>query len=536
MLYNSLFRRSRLKRSSSCLLVLILFFTSFSFSQSLPSDIDAWADRTLKTFEVPGIAIAVVKDGKVVLAKGYGVREVGKPAKVDEHTLFGIASNSKAFTTASLSMLIDEGKLKWDDPLTKYLPWFAVGDPYVTRELTIRDSVSHRSGLGLGEGDLMFFPPSTLTRDQILQHARYLKPASSMRSKYAYSNIMFLAAGQVIPAITGKSWDDFIRERIFTPLGFTDSVTNVPAVLKSANHVSPHSKIDGRVTAVDWQGMDNAGPAGAISASVTDLSKWMILQLNHGKTADGKQLFSEKRSREMWSPTTIVPITDPKPPIAATKANFLAYGLGWFLRDYHGRKLVYHTGGLTGLVSKTLLVPEENLGIVVLTNAEQGGAFDSIIYHVLDGYFGLQPTDWITAFRQTRDLHEKEAHETEAKEKALRVASSQPSLELSKYAGAYKDDWYGPINISLANNRLVMTFSNTPSMVGDLEHWQHDSFIAHWRDKTLPDAYVWFALAPDGSIENIKMKPVSELADFSFDYQDLFITPVEKPEPDHKGH
>jgi CubicO group peptidase (beta-lactamase class C family) len=519
-----------LKRSSSLLLVFICFFASFSFAQSLPSDIDAWADRTLKEFQVPGLAIAVVKNGKVVMAKGYGVREIGKPAKVDEHTLFGIASNSKAFTTASLAMLVDEGKLKWDDPLTKYLPWFAVADPYVTHELTVRDSVSHRSGLGLGEGDLMFFPPSTLTRDQILQQARYLKPASSMRSKYAYSNIMFLAAGQVIPAISGKSWDDFIRERIFTPLGFTDSVTNVPAVLKSTNHVSPHSLIDDKVTAVDWQGMDNAGPAGAISASVSDLSKWMILQLDRGKIANGKQLFSEKRSAEMWSPTTIVPVSDPPAPIAATKPNFVCYGLGWFLRDYHGRKLVYHTGGLTGLVSKTLLVPEENLGIVVLTNAEQSGAFESMIYHVLDGYLNLPPTDWITAFHQAREIVEKEAHEKETKEKALRVGASQPSLELAKYAGDYQDAWYGPINITVENGRLVMNFTNTPSMVGDLDHWQHDAFIAHWRDKTIPDAYVWFALAPDGSIENIHMKPVSDLADFSFDYQDLLIKPVEKPQ------
>lgn len=524
-----------MKRCSSVLPTLLLLFAGISFAQSLPPDMDAWAERTLKEFQVPGLAIAVVKDGKVVMAKGYGVREAGRPEKVDEHTLFGIASNSKAFTTAALAMLVDEGKLKWDDPLTKYLPWFAVADPYVTRELTVRDSVSHRSGLGLGEGDLLFFPPSTLTREQVLQHARYLKPASSMRSKYAYSNIMFLAAGQVIPAITGTSWDEFVRERIFEPLGFTESVTNVPAALRSANHVSPHSSIDGKLTAVAWQGMDNAGPAGAIGASVSDLSKWMIVQLNRGQTADGKRLFSEKRSAEMWSPTTIVPVSEPPKPIAATKPNFACYGLGWFLRDYHGRKLVYHTGGLTGLVSKTLLVPEDNLGVVVLTNAEQGGAFEAMVYHVLDGYLNLSPTDWIGAFHEARDIREKEAHDTEAKEKALRVAASQPSLELSKYAGDYQDDWYGPIAIAVENGRLVMKFTNTPSMIGDLEHWQHDAFVAHWRDKTIPDAYVWFALGPDGSVQNIRMKAVSTLADFSFDYQDLLITPAEKPEQaEHK--
>lgn len=474
---------------------------------------------------MPGIAVAIVKDGKVVHAKGYGVREIGKPAKVDEHTLFGIASNSKAFTAAALAMLVDEDKLKWDDPVTTYLPWFAVNDPYITRELTVRDSLSHRSGLGLGAGDLMFFPTSTLSRDQILKQTRFIKPASSLRSTYAYSNIMFLAAGQIVPAVTGKSWDDFIRERIFVPLGMNETVTSVPDAQKNQNHVAAHAKIDGQVTAVDWQGMDNAGPAGAIASNVSDLSKWMLLQLNHGTTSDGKKLFSEKRSKEMWSPTTIVPINDPPKPLAATKANFACYGLGWFLRDYHGRKLVYHTGGLTGQVSKTLLVPEENLGIVVLTNQEQGGAFEAIIYHVLDQYLAIGKTDWISAFKEARDIREKEAAAKEEKARLVRVANSRPSLELSRYAGDYKDAWYGNASIELENGGLVMRFSHSPTMVGDLKHWQYDSFVVHWRDRTIPDAYIWFGLRPDGSVESVKMEPVSTLADFSFDFQDLNLVP-----------
>jgi CubicO group peptidase (beta-lactamase class C family) len=510
-------------------LIAVLLFSISTLSQSLPPDLDSYVERTMKTFEVPGLAVAVVKDGKVLLTKGYGVRDVGKPDRVDEHTLFGIASNSKAFTAAALAMLIDEGKLKWDDPINIYLPWFQLYDPYVSHELTLRDALSHRSGLGLGAGDLMFFPPSTLTRDQILQHARYIKPASSLRSKYAYSNIMFIAAGQVIPAITGKSWDDFIRERIFSPLGMTDSVTSTEAVLAGKNHVAPHSKIDGSVVAVNWQGMDNAAPAGAIASSVSDLSKWLLLQLNTGKTADGRQLFSEKRSNEMWSPNTIVPTGEPPKPLAALKANFADYGLGWFLRDYHGRKLVYHTGGLTGQVSKTLLVPKENLGIVVLTNQESSGAFESIVYHLLDYYLQLPTPDWVADFKEARDIREKEATETENKMKLLRVAASHPSLELPQYAGDYRDPWYGLTTIGFENGGLTMKFSHTPSMVGDLRHWQHDTFIVHWRDNTIPDAYITFALRPDGSVDNVKMEPVSPLADFSFDFQDLYLTPVPKP-------
>jgi CubicO group peptidase (beta-lactamase class C family) len=511
-------------------LIAVLLFSISAVAQSLPLDLDSYIERTMKTFEVPGLAVAVVKDGKVLLTKGYGVRDIGKPDRVNEHTLFGIASNSKAFTAAALAMLMDEGKLKWDDPITNYLPWFQLLDPYVSHELTVRDALSHRSGLGLGAGDLMFFPPSTLTRDQILQHARYIKPASSVRSKYAYSNIMFIAAGQVIPAVTGKTWDAFIRERIFNPLGMTDSVTSTEAVLASKNHISAHSKIDGKVVAVDWQGMDNAAPAGAIASSASDISKWVLLQLNRGKTADGRQLFSEKRSNEMWSANTIIPIgTQPKP-LAALKPNFADYGLGWFLRDYHGRKLVYHTGGLTGQVSKTLLIPEENLGIVVLTNQESSGAFESVVYHLLDYFLQLPATDWVSNFKQARDIREKEAAETENKMKLLRVAASHPSLELPQYAGDYRDAWYGLATINFENGGLRMKFSNTPSMIGDLKHWQHDTFVVHWRDRTIPDAYVTFALKPDGSVDDVKMEPVSPLADFSFDFQDLYLTPLPKPE------
>jgi hypothetical protein len=275
--------------------------------------------------------------------------------------------------------------------------------------------------------------------------------------------------------------------------------------------------------------MDNAAPAGAISSSVSDLSKWLQLQLNHGKLSDGTQIFSEKRSNEMWSPATIVPIGDQPKPLAALKPNFANYGLGWFLRDYHGRKLVYHTGGLTGQVSKTLLIPEEKLGIVVLTNQESSGAFESIIYHLLDYYLQLPNTDWIAAFKEARDIREKEAAETENKMKLLRVASSHPSLELPQYTGDYRDAWYGLSTIKFESGGLVMSFSHTPSMVGDLKHWQHDTFVAHWRDKTITDAYITFALKPDGSVDNVKMEPVSPLADFSFDFQDLYLTPVPKP-------
>ncbi len=503
-----------------------------------PADLDAYVAASMKTFDVPGMAVAIVKDGKIVVAKGYGVRKLGDPTPVDEFTMFGIGSNTKAFTTAALATLVDEGKLSWDDPVYQRLPGFVMYDPYVSHEMTIRDLLTHRSGMGLGEGDLLFWPHSTYTREEIIYKLRFMKPASSFRSHYAYDNLLYMTAGQIIPAVTSISWDDYIRQRIFGPLGMTHStVTN--ANLKPGDDVAvPHSRVDGKLQPIHFEVLDNAGPAGAINSGAADMAKWVQLQLNRGKFTDrdgtGKEgrLFSEQRSNEMWSPQTILPTGNPPPALAGLKANFADYALGWALRDYHGRKLIGHTGGVAGYVSRVMLVPEENLGVVVLTNAEEGGAFDSILYHVLDHYFQVPPTDWIAAFKTLKDAQEKEAAEIMKKAEAARAADSKPSLPLEKYAGVYTDAWYGPITIRMenanANAGLVITFDHTPSMVGDLQAWQHDTFKAHWRDHLIEDAFVTFALSPDGSIDSARMAAVSPLADFSFDYQDLLLKPVEK--------
>lgn len=509
-------------------LLAIVIFTAAAFAQA-PADLDAYVAASMKTFDVPGMAVAIVKDGKIVVAKGYGIRKLGESTPVDEHTLFGIGSNTKAFTTAALATLVDEGKLSWDDPVYQRLPGFVMYDPYVSHEMTIRDLLTHRSGMGLGEGDLLFWPHSTYTREEIIYKLRFMKPASSFRSHYAYDNLLYMTAGQIIPAVTGTTWDDYVQQRIFKPLGMTHSnVSN--ANFKAGDDVAyPHSVVDGKLQVVAFGVLDNAGPAGAINSCAADMAKWVQLQLNRGKFLDHDgRLFSEARSREMWSAQTILPVGDPPPPLAGLKANFADYALGWGLRDYHGRKLVGHTGGLSGFVSRVMLVPEENLGVVVLTNAEQGGAFDSILYHVLDSYFHLPPTDWIANFKTLKDSQEKDAAEEMKKAAGSRAAGSKPSLPLEKYAGVYSDAWYGPITIRSENGGLVMTFDHTPGMVGDLQPWQYDTFKAHWRTRTIEDAFVTFTLNPDGTIDSAKMAAVSPLADFSFDYQDLLLKPAEK--------
>ena len=508
-------------------IVLVLVVCSSGYAQTTPpADLDSYVARALKTFEVPGLSVAIVKDGKTVLAKGYGVRKLGGSIPVDENTLFGIGSNTKAFTTAALAGLVDDGKISWDDPVYQRLPGFQMYDPYVSHEMTIRDLLTHRSGMGLGEGDLLFWPHTTYTRDDIIYRLRFMKPASSFRSHYAYDNLLYMTAGQIIPAVIGKSWDDYVREEIFVPLGMATTNVSTDAFKPGDDYAAPHSKVDGKLQVVSLQNLDNVGPAGSINSSAAEMAKWITLQLNRGKFPNSdKRLFSERQSHEMWSAQTILPTGEPLGPLAALRPKFADYGLGWGLRDYHGRKLVGHTGGVSGFVSRVMLVPEENLGVVILTNAEQGGAFDSILYHVLDHYLGLKPTDWISLFKATAESEQKGADEIVKNQNAGLAADSKPSLALEKYAGVYTDPWYGPVTIRNENEKLIFTMDHTPKAVADLQHWQYDTFKAHWRDRTIEDAFVTFALKPDGAIDHFTMVAVSPLADFSFDYQDLYFTP-----------
>jgi CubicO group peptidase (beta-lactamase class C family) len=508
---------------------LVAVSASCLFSQTAPPDLDSYVASSMKTFDVPGMAVAIVKNGQVVIAKGYGVRKLGDSAPIDENTMFAIGSNTKAFTTAALATLADAGKLSWDDPVYQRLPGFVMYDPYVSHEMTIRDLLTHRSGMGLGEGDLLFWPQSTYTRDDIIYKLRFMKPASSFRSHYAYDNLLYMTAGQIIPAVTGTSWDDYIREHIFEPLGMKHSNVSTAAYKPGDDYALPHSRVDGKLQVIPLEALDNVGPAGSINSCAADMAKWVQLQLNHGKFPDREgRLFSEQQAKEMWTGQTILPVGNLPPPLAGLKANFADYALGWTLRDYHGRKLVGHTGGVGGFVSRVMLVPEESLGVVILTNAEEDGAFDSILYHVLDRYLNLPPTDWTAAYKSVKDTEEKDAAEIMKEAEGTRAPNSKPSLPLEKYAGTYTDAWYGSITITSEASGLVIKFDHTPTMTGDLQHWQYDTFKAHWRERTIEDAFITFSLKPDGSIESARMAAVSPLADFSFDYQDLLLKPTEK--------
>ena len=494
-----------------------------AYAQLRQKEFDAYVNRGLQVMRTPGAAIAVVKDGRVLFAKGYGVRTLGDGGRVDAHTLFQIASNTKAFTTAALAMLADDGKLSWDDPVTKLLSGFQLYDPYVTREFTVRDLVTHRSGLGLGAGDLLWFH-SNYDRAEIAYRIRYAKPVSSFRSQYAYDNVLYIVAGEVVRAASGRSWDDFVQDRIFTPLGMTETGTTDAFFGASTNRAAPHGVDGGRLQVVPLDSVDNIAPAGGIASNVTDLAKWVRCRLDSGRYAGGR-LFGARQAREMWSGQTILPIADPPPPLAALRANFAEYGLGWRLRDYRGRKTVSHTGGLAGMTSQITLVPAERLGIVVLTNGESN-LMTALTYRLLDAFVGARPTDWVAAYVQAAQLDRARADSILGAARAARDSLSRPSLPLERYASRYRDELYGDAGITLESGKLVLRFSRSPAFTGDLEHWQYDTFVARWRAAHLEDAYVTFTLNPDGSIDGFRMTAVSPLADFSFDYQDLEFRPL----------
>lgn len=489
--------------------------------------IDSLAERTLKTFNVPGIAVAVIKDGKLIHAKGYGVRSLNTMKKVDENTLFGIASNSKAFTTAGLAMLVDEGKLKWNDKVIDYIPEFRMYNPYVTEEFTITDLLTHRSGLGLGAGDLMFFPDSSnFTKADMIHNLRYLKQVSSFRTKYDYDNNLYMVAGEVLARVSGMSWEDFIQKRILNPLGMTATAPSYKLLKDKSNVVDPHAPVDGKVKVIrrDWNEAANA--AGGIYSNLTDLSKWLIMQMDHGKYGPGlsKTLFSETVHEQMWSPKTIIDVPSP----GSYNTHFASYGLGWFLSDVKGYKQATHTGGLAGTVTQITLIPEMKLGIVVLTNQQSGAAFTAITNTIKDSYLGMPYVDRVKENHDRVVANEAAANKITSElwkdiEAQQKNASAKPDVK--NFLGTYTDKWFGDVTIAMKNGKMRFDSKRSFLLTGEMFPYKGSTFIVKWDERSMDaDAFVTFSLDSDGKASGMKMKAISPLTDFSYDFHDLDFT------------
>jgi|CXWL01.1.fsa_nt_gi CubicO group peptidase (beta-lactamase class C family) len=526
-------------KSGLAAFVLTASFASAAFADP-PANFDARVEEIRTAVGVPGMSVTIVEDGRVTLAHGYGVRRLGTNERVDGDTIFQLGSVGKAFTVAALAVLVDRGDLDWGDRVVDHLPGFQMYDPWVTREMTVRDLLVHRSGLGLGAGDLLFVPRSNISRAETVRRLRFIEPATSFRSDYAYDNVLYAVAGQLIEEVSGQTWEEFTREHVLRAAGMRVSTSDRVERRRTRNRAWPHARRNGPMHGMGDQEMlddsgraefdpelgANAAPAGGIAASANDMGRWIAIQLAKGALPGGSgRLFSEAASREMWTPRVHIPIGQAPPPVAASTPQFQSYALGWTERDYRGHRLMMHTGAVFGAQSIIMLIPERNVGFSVAINCEDGEAALGIAYELLDHYLGVPYYDWSAAWREmVRQRDERAVAFLQTQSAA--PAQIGPSLPLARYAGNYADAWYGPISITQQGDALTLDFKQTPGMVGTLTHWQYDTFRVDWRDRLIEPAYVTFALTADGGVDRIAMRAVSPLADFSFDYQDLDFRPV----------
>jgi CubicO group peptidase (beta-lactamase class C family) len=483
---------------------VVLFLLSSSLIAQEPfAGFEDYARQAMKDWEVPGFAIALVKDDRVIYAKGFGVRKLGESTPVDEKTIFAVASTTKAMTSACLGMLVDEKKISWDDPATKYLKGFQLYDPYVTREVTIRDLLTHRSGLE--RGDLIWYS-SPYGREEVLLRIRYLKPAWSFRSRYGYQNIMYLAAGQIVQSVTGKPWEEFIKERLFLPLGMTSSSASQSSLKGVDNVATPHGFIDKKLQTRNWVDIDNIGPAGSVNSNVLDMAQWIRLNLNNGMH-DGKRILSEDVVKEMQTPQMLQRL-DSLTQVWRPSTHFAAYGLGWGLTDYRGRKIVQHDGAIHGMRARVALVPEERFGFVILMNSTRSLFLSVLAYRIIDHYFGVSPRDWSADYlKYQKDQMDKEDAE-EKKRNDERVKGTKPSVSLDHYVGTYENEMYGEVKVVSEGGRLVIQFY--PSFIGDATHWHFDAFQVAWRDKTLGKDMMTFVMNSKGKVESVKWDGLAE--------------------------
>ena len=465
--------------------------------------LDAMVAEVQRDWPVPGLAVVIVKDGRTVLLKGYGERELGSGELVDEHTLFAIASNSKAFTAASLAMLVEEGKVSWDDPVRKHLPYFQLYDPYVSQEMRVRDLLSHRSGLGTYSGDLLWYG-TEYSAEEVVRRTRFVPQAGAFRASYGYSNLMFIAAGEVVSAASGMPWADLVESRILEPLGMERTVTSTTDLPLRDNVATPHKNWVNRVEPIEWYNWDAMAAAGGIISSVYDMSQWLKLQLGNGEI-DGLRLFSAESAWEMWTVHTARAVPA-ESRVSTPSTHFRGYGLGWSLNDYQGRLIVSHGGGYDGMFSRVVIVPEEDLAMAVFTNS-MTSVSTAITNNILDAYLGAEPRDWsgnlLMEWRSARRGFE--ARQDRFEEEA--AAGTEPSLGLGAFTGSYGGDMYGDATVTQENGQLVLRLLPNPDLVADLTHLHHDTFLMEWRN-----TFAWFGkgaatfvLDPYGAVVEMRL-------------------------------
>ena len=505
--------------------------SSFSLvePQAVEAAIGECVESFMDAFEIPGAAIVVVRPDQPDFLRAFGYRVAGKSERVDLDTRFAIASNSKAFLAACLAILVDEGRIGWDDPVIRYLPYFEMHDPVATHAMTIRDLLVHRSGLPLGAGDLAQVRRSHFTAEDVLRSLRHFKPERGFRSGYAYDNCLYIVAGLVLKAVTGLAWSDFVAQRVFAPLGMTGAVGD-PTLVQGGNVAGRHSRLGppvigmGPVVPVAADETSVNGPAGGIVASPAEMLAWLHVQLGRGALPDGRRLWSETQANEMWTPQTIISSGPGPMPDAPHRTVMEAYALGWGVADFRGHRMLTHGGQLAGQVTRTALLPDDGIAIGLYTNSAEADALSALRYAILDILLGAPPFDWLAAARHA--IAEGQAEVRRALgEGDFPAPEGTASLPLQAYAGRYRDSWYGDILVTEAGGKLAIDFLPTPAFVSELEPFGTDSFRTRFAYGVGEDAIVTFAVS-SGTVSAVTMKALSPLADFSFDYHHLGFVPT----------
>ncbi|MDO6713424.1 serine hydrolase [Aliiglaciecola sp. 2_MG-2023] len=493
--------------------------TEVSFSEN----INVLVNRTIEEFNIPGIAVAIVKDNQLIHAKGYGVRNINLTHAVDENTLFQIASNSKSMTAAGLAILIEDKKLSWDDKVIDFLPEFKLQNKYAEQEFTIKDLLTHRSGLPIGAGDLLFFPnPEKTTVNDIFNALAHIQPVSSFRNEYAYDNQLYILAGEIIRRVSGLSWSEFIETRLFAPIGMQGCYGSHERVPENANQATPHIQIGDELVTYKYESSELTAAAGGVNCSAVQMSKWLLLQLNKGKAANGNQVFSEARHLEMWSPVT--PINSRIDPVSG-EVDFVFYALGWGVGRKMNHQVIGHSGGVGGMLSKMTIIPKQNLGIVILTNGMNGYAVAALENGLLEMIINEKHSRSFEDYLTLSQNDSSDAINEMAEQWSNRDLTKKATLPLASYANQYADVWYGKVDIKMIDGELRFLSHRSADLTGTLKHFEGDSFVVIWDDRSLlADAKLTFMLEKEAII-GIQMETFDPRADFSFDFHHLNLKP-----------
>ncbi len=504
--------------------------------EALAEAVDAYVKACLAAFpDQPAVSAAVVKDGAPVLTRGYGVRKQGEAAQADEHTLFAVASNTKNVTAAALAMMVDEGKVKWDEPVRTYLPGFTLSDPVIGERITVRDTLSHRAGFGLGAGDLLFWPNSDRSRGEVMAAVPFVPIEDQFRAQYHYCNLMFVVAGEVLAAVSGMPWEQFVQTRILDRVGMSETVP-MATLADPAKSALPHARIgpslryqgemvqiaDSIAEVWNW---DSAAAAGGICTTATDWAKWMGVRLAMGELPDGSRLFSEATAREMWRPNIIVSSSEGPTAELPGRAIASTYAMGFQVQDYRGERMITHGGGSPGGISATVLIPGRNAGFSIFSNAEESFLLRALRSGVADIIMGKADFDWIADSVRLRDQGDARSIAAAAEIDAKQAAGAAPSLPLEAYAGTWRDPWYGDIVVSQRGGGLWLDFTRSYALKGPLEPYDGETLRTRFPDKREEDVFITFKLE-NGRPATATMKAVSPDADFSYDFHDLRLTKV----------